>query len=72
MTALNDDSKFKAPFQYPDHLSLTLITLTLSIITLLFLTRFNRMATDMDSLTAGVDGHLVRLRIGYKGLQKQG
>jgi hypothetical protein len=54
----------------PHHLSLTLLTLTPSVITLLFLNRFNRMATDMDSLAAELDGHVVRLGIGCKGLRK--
>jgi hypothetical protein len=45
-------------------------TLTSFIITLLFLTRFNRMATDIGSLAPGLDGHVVRSGIGREGLRK--
>jgi hypothetical protein len=66
MTTLSDDSKGKSPFQQPAHLSLTLLALTSSIIALLF----NRMAADIGSLTPELDGHVVRLGIGRKGLRK--
>jgi hypothetical protein len=48
------------------------LILTSSIITLLFLDRLNRMATDIDSLAAGLDGHVLGLGIGTKGLRKNG
>jgi hypothetical protein len=48
------------------------VTPTSSIITLLFLSRLNKMATDIGSLAAGLDGHMVRLGIGRKGLRRQG
>jgi hypothetical protein len=46
------------------------LTIALCIITLLFLSRFNRTATYISSLTAGSDGHVVKLGIGRKGLRK--
>jgi hypothetical protein len=70
MTTFNDDSKGKSPFQPPVHLSITLQTLTSSSITLLFLSRSSKMATDIRSLAPGLDGHVVRLVIGRKGLRK--
>jgi hypothetical protein len=54
MTTLDDDTMGNAPFQHPVHLSLTMPTLTSSIVTLLFLSRFSRMAMDIGSLAAGV------------------
>jgi hypothetical protein len=65
-----NDSKGKSPFQRPVHPSLTLLTLTSSIIALLFLSRFNRTVTDIGFLAAWLDGHVVRLGIGLKGLWK--
>jgi hypothetical protein len=53
MTTLNDDCKGKSPFQYPVRVSFTLLIVTWSIITLLFLTRFNRMENDIGSLALG-------------------
>jgi hypothetical protein len=53
----NYDSKGKSPFKDLIPPSFTLLTLTTSTITHLFLSRFNRMATDIDSLAAGMDGH---------------
>jgi hypothetical protein len=35
-----------------------------SVIALLFLSRFNRLATDLGSVAPGMDGHVVRLGIG--------
>jgi hypothetical protein len=70
MMTLNDDSKGKSIFRHPVHFSLTLLTLTSSIITLLFLGRSNGMATDIGFLAAGLDGHGVRLGIGRKGLRQ--
>jgi hypothetical protein len=70
MMTLDDDSKVKSSFQDPVHLSLTLLTLTSSIITLLFLSRSTEMATDIGSLAVGLDAHVVRLGIGRKGLRK--
>jgi hypothetical protein len=46
------------------------LTLTSFNITLLFLGRFNRMATGTDSLAPGLDGHVLRLGIGRKKLGK--
>jgi hypothetical protein len=68
MTARNDDSNGKSPFHHPAHFNLTLLSLTSSIIALLFPSRFNRMATDVGSLAAGLDGQVVRLGIGRKRL----
>jgi hypothetical protein len=44
--------------------------ITSSINTPLFLSRFNRMTADIGSLTAGLDGRVVWLGIGRKGLRK--
>jgi hypothetical protein len=40
------------------------------VITLCSLGRFNRMATDIDSLAPIMDGHRLTLGIGRKGLRK--
>jgi hypothetical protein len=61
MTTLDDDIKGKSSFQHSAHLSLTMLTLTYSIITLLFLERSNGMATDICSLAAGLGWHVLRL-----------
>jgi hypothetical protein len=53
----------KSPFWHPAHPSLTLLTLTSSIITLLFLSRSNGMTTDIGFLAAGLNGHVVRIGI---------
>jgi hypothetical protein len=37
-----------------------------TFITFFFLRGFNRMATDTDSLAAGLDGNVLRLGIGRK------
>jgi hypothetical protein len=52
------DSNGKSPCRHPVHFSLTLQTLTSFIITLLFLSRSNEMATDIGSLAPGLDGHV--------------
>jgi hypothetical protein len=39
---------------------------------LFFLSRSLGMASDIGSLAAGLDGHDLRLRIGLKGLRKNG
>jgi hypothetical protein len=49
---------------------LTLLALTFCIIALLFLGRFNTMATDIGPLAAGLDGRLGRLGIGRTVLRK--
>jgi hypothetical protein len=67
MTIHYDDSKGKSPFPHHAHLSLTLLSLTSSNIPRLFLSRFNRISTDIGSLAAGMDGHVARLGIGRKG-----
>jgi hypothetical protein len=56
MTTLDDDTKGKSPFQNPVHLSLALLTFTSLIVTLLFLSRSNEMATDIGCLAAGRKG----------------
>jgi hypothetical protein len=71
MTAINYDSKGKAPFQHPVQLSLTLPTLTSSIITLLFLGRFNKTATHIGSLAAGFAGQILRLDARHYEKQKK-
>jgi hypothetical protein len=58
ITVLNGDSKNKSPFQHRVHLSLTMLTFTPPSFTLLFLSRFNSMTTDIGSLAAGQDGHV--------------
>jgi hypothetical protein len=45
-------------------------TFAFCIIAPLFFSRSIGVATDVGSLTAGLDGHVVRLWIGRKGLQK--
>jgi hypothetical protein len=40
-------------------------------ITLRFMYRFNTLATDIDSLTPGLDEHVVRLRFGRRVFQKK-
>jgi hypothetical protein len=72
MTIINGGSKGKSPFQLPIHLSFTLLTLTSSINTFLFLSRFNRMTTDIGFLEAGLGGHGVRLDTGRNRLRKNG
>jgi ABC-type spermidine/putrescine transport system permease subunit II len=70
MTNFKDDSKGKSPFQYPAHLSLTLPTLTSSTITLLFLYRSNKLATDIDTLAAGIDTTCGQIRYWAHGITK--
>jgi hypothetical protein len=49
---------------------LTCLTLKLSIITLLFFSRFDRIAMYIGFLAPGMDGYAFRLEFGRKGLQE--
>jgi hypothetical protein len=69
---LYDGSKGKAPFQLLAPPSLTLVTLTSSTNTLLFLSSSNGMVADIASLAAGLDGHGVGVGIERKGSRKKG
>jgi hypothetical protein len=63
-TTINNERKVPLSFSaYCPPLSLTLLTLTSSINTLLFLSRSNEMAADIGSKASGLDGHAVRLKI---------
>jgi hypothetical protein len=68
MSIFNDDSKGKSPFQHPAHLSLHC---AFYINAPLFLRWSRGMTTDIGSLASGLDGHVVRLGFGRKGLPSQ-
>jgi hypothetical protein len=67
---LNDECRELSSSQRLVHLCLTTTNICLYIIAPFSLGRSNGMATDIGSLTAGLDGHVIRLVIGRNGLQK--
>jgi hypothetical protein len=72
IASFSNDSDGNSPFQHPVHPSLTLLTLASSISTLLFLSRFNRMATYIGALAPGLGEHMVRLGLVARDYENQG
>jgi hypothetical protein len=52
--------------------NIRLLTFAFCNIAALFLSRFDRMATNIGSMAAGLDERVIRLGIGRKGFEKRG